>query len=63
LALFEAVKRGVERALGNLKVILGDLIETLGDGIAVKRARGDDFKDQHVERTAMQVVFFSGHVV
>jgi hypothetical protein len=39
------------------------LIETLGDGIAVKRARGDDFKDEHVERTAMQVVFFSGHVV
>jgi hypothetical protein len=57
------VKRGVQRALGNLKVILGDLIEALSDGIAVKRARGDDFKDEHVERTAMQVVLFRGHVV
>src|SRR5579859_1408715 len=48
-AVFQAVKRGIERALGDLEEVLGDLLDALGDGVAMNRTQRDDLEDEHVE--------------
>jgi hypothetical protein len=56
-ALFEAMERGIERALLDLQDVAGHLLQALRDGVAVDRAEGDDFQDEDVERALEQVGF------
>ena len=51
-AILQAVKGGIERALMNLKKIFRDLLQSLGDGVTVAGAEGDDLENQHVEGSA-----------
>jgi len=60
--VFEAVERGVERALLDGKLFAGDLLDAEQDAIAVERAKGDRFEDEHVEG-ALHEVELVGHGV
>src|SRR4051794_41428661 len=62
-AVFQAVERGIERALLHLEDIAGDLPDAQGDAVAVDRTEGDDLEDKHVERALEQIglVFLRWH--
>jgi len=51
------MKSGIERALLDLEEILGDLLDALGDGVAVNRTQCDDLQDQHIECAAEKFGF------
>ena len=52
---------GIERALLNLQYVLGDLLDTLGNGPAVLRLEGKRFQDEEIEGALWQIQFFGRH--
>src|SRR5690348_9066458 len=48
-AILETVKRGVKRALLELKEVAGDLLNALRNCVAMNRSERHDFQDQHVK--------------
>jgi hypothetical protein len=59
--VFEAVERGIERALVDLEEFFRNLLKPLRDGIAVAGAQGDNLQDQHIESAAEKFLFAFGH--
>src|SRR5467141_3297697 len=59
--LLETVEGGIEGPLGDLEEIPGNLLNTLGDGVAVNRTSGDNLEDEHVESSLEELHFFLGH--
>src|SRR5437016_3390580 len=59
--LLETVKGGIEGTLRDLKKIPGNLLDALGDGVAVNGSGGDDLKDEHVESSLEELHFFLSH--
>ena len=53
--LFEAMERGIERALGNLQHVAGDLLDALRDRPAVHRSRGECAENEQVQRALQQI--------
>ena len=43
------MQRRIERTLLHLQDVLGDLLQTLSDGIAMNRAKRRDFENQEIE--------------
>jgi hypothetical protein len=44
------MERRVQGTLGELENVVGDLLNPLGNGVAVYRSQIDDLQDEHVER-------------
>ncbi len=59
--LLKAVKGGIEGTLRDLKEILGNLLDALGDSVAVKGSGSDDLENQHVESSLEELHFFLSH--
>jgi len=53
--VLQAVQCGIERALLNLQQFVGDLLDSLGHGLAVHRLERDRPHDEEIERTLYQV--------
>ena len=51
------MQRRVERSLGDLDHVAGNLLQALRDGIAVHRAKRDNFQDQQVQGALGQIGF------
>ena len=49
------MESGIERSLLNLKGLARHLLNSLGDGIAVNGAKGDDPHDEEVERALRKI--------
>ena len=49
------MERGIERALRHLHDVARDVLEALGDAVAVHSAGGDNVKDQQVERALGEI--------
>ena len=47
---FQAIERGIERALLDLQDVARDLLDALGDAPAVHRFERESFQDQQIER-------------
>src|SRR6202035_5789349 len=47
-AIFEPMERGIQRPLGDLDDVARYLLKPLCDGVAVNRAKRDEFQDQQV---------------
>jgi len=60
-AVFEAVQSGVEGTLLELKEIFGDLLNALGDRVAVNGAQSHDLEDEHAQRAFEQFRFVLSH--
>ena len=45
----------------DLEELFRNLLEALGDGVAVAGAQGDNLKDQHVESAAEEFLFAFCH--
>jgi hypothetical protein len=56
------MERGIERTLMDFEKVFGDLLEALGDGVAVAWAQCHDFQDQHVESAFEEIGFVLGHL-
>ena len=65
-AEFESMEGGVERAFFDLEQLLGGLVDPLGDRVAVKRAAGEGFEDEHLQGALDEVAgvvgFFPNHL-
>ena len=59
--LLKTVQGGIEGTLRDLKEIPGNLLDALGDGVAVKGSGSDDLEDQHVESSLEELHFFLSH--
>jgi len=59
--LLKAVKGGIEGTLRDLKEIPGNLLDALGDSVAVKGSGSDDLENQHVESSLEELHFFLSH--
>jgi hypothetical protein len=53
--VLEPVQRGVERALRDLDDVAGNLLEALGDRVAVERPQRDDLEDKEIERALREI--------
>jgi hypothetical protein len=47
-SVFQAVQSGVERPARHLNNFTRDLLQPLGDGVAMHRLNGDDFQNQEI---------------
>ena len=54
-SVFEPVQRGIKRPLLDLQHIARDLLDALGDGVAVNGPRRGDFEDEQIEGALRQV--------
>src|SRR5215471_13289725 len=54
-ALLETMEGRIERALLDLQHVAGDLLEPLGDGVAMDRSETHHFQDQQIERALQQI--------
>ena len=52
---FQALESGVQGAFFDAQQIVGQLLNPLGDGIAMQMARPQYFEDEHVQRTRQEV--------
>src|SRR5262249_21799870 len=56
-ALFESMQRRIQRALSDLKGVAGNLVQPLGDRVAMQRTEGYDLQDQQVQRPLKELGF------
>src|SRR5690349_3532595 len=56
---FELVQCGIERAVGDLQLVVGDLCEALADRPAMERLEGEDLQQQEVESALNEVWRFA----
>ena len=56
----QALKRRIERALADLKDVLGYLAKTLGDAVPVQLPPQQRAEDQHVERARQKIRWLIG---
>src|ERR1700686_1163113 len=56
--MLQTIERRVERALLNLEALLGHLLDAQQDAIAMQRAEGNGFEDQHIESALQKVELF-----
>src|SRR5262245_44225975 len=61
VVLLEAMEGGVEGALFDKQLAVGDALDPLGDGVAVPRAPREGLEDQHIERAAEESAFRVEH--
>ena len=54
------MQRRIERALLDLDDVVRELLQAVGDAVAMERPERDDFQDEQVERALRQVGFRCG---
>src|SRR5262245_29506444 len=59
---FEAVERGIQRALPQLEHVLGPLFDAFGNAPSMHRLELQRLEHQHVEGPLQDVAFFARHV-
>ena len=53
--MFQAIERRVQRALLNLKLVAGNLLDAQEHAVAVERSERDGLEDEKVERPLQQL--------
>ena len=61
LAILQPVKGWLERSLRDSDDVTRDLLQALGDGVAMQRAEGQHFENQKIEGSLRQVGFGCRH--